>query len=67
MVLGGGCGAATYFVMTGAWQIAGDVTWTINPRTVAEIHGDWHDVINDPSIDADHSRILGPILIACRR
>ena len=30
----------------GAWQIAGDVTWTINPRTVAEVHGDWHNVID---------------------
>lgn len=30
----------------GAWQIAGDATWTINPRTVFDIHGDWHNVID---------------------
>ncbi len=30
----------------GAWQVAGDVTWTVNPRTVVDFHGDWHDVID---------------------
>ena len=39
----------------GAWQIAGDVTWTVNPRTVVSFHGDWHDVI-----DAYVSTPLGP-------
>jgi hypothetical protein len=30
----------------GAWQIAGDATWSVNPRTIVDIHGDWHDVID---------------------
>jgi hypothetical protein len=30
----------------GAWQIAGDATWSVNPRTVVDFHGDWHDVID---------------------
>ncbi len=30
----------------GAWQVAGDVTWTASPRTVVNFHGDWHDVID---------------------
>jgi hypothetical protein len=30
----------------GAWQIAGDATWTVTPRTVVSFHGDWHDVID---------------------
>ncbi len=30
----------------GAWQVAGDLTWTVNPRTVVDFRGDWHDVID---------------------
>ena len=30
----------------GAWQFAGDATWTVNPTTVVNFHGDWHDVID---------------------
>ncbi len=30
----------------GAWQIAGDASWTLNSRTVVEFHGDWHNVID---------------------
>jgi len=30
----------------GAWQVAGDAIWTVNARTVASFHGDWHDVID---------------------
>lgn len=30
----------------GAWQAAGDVTWTASPRTVVNFHGDWHNVID---------------------
>jgi hypothetical protein len=30
----------------GAWQVAGDATWSVNPRTVVDVHGDWHDVID---------------------
>lgn len=30
----------------GAWQIAGDATWTVNARTVVDLRGDWHDVID---------------------
>ena len=29
-----------------AWQVAGDATWTINPRTVLDIRGDWHSVVD---------------------
>ncbi|MEO8657577.1 MAG: TonB-dependent receptor [Bryobacteraceae bacterium] len=29
-----------------AWQVAGDVTWTVNPRTVVDIRGDWHKVVD---------------------
>lgn len=30
----------------GAWQGAGDASWTVSPRTVVNFHGDWHDVID---------------------
>lgn len=30
----------------GAWQFAGDATWTVTPTTVVNFHGDWHDVID---------------------
>ena len=30
----------------GAWQAAGDASWTVSPRTVVDFHGDWHDVID---------------------
>ena len=30
----------------GAWQGAGDATWAVNSRTVVDMHGDWHDVID---------------------
>ncbi len=30
----------------GATQISGDAIWTVNPRTVANFHGDWHKVID---------------------
>jgi hypothetical protein len=30
----------------GAWQVAGDATWAVSPRTVVDFHGDWHDVID---------------------
>lgn len=32
--------------LRGAWQVAGDLTWTVSPRTVVNFHGDWHDVID---------------------
>ncbi|HOL69812.1 MAG TPA: carboxypeptidase-like regulatory domain-containing protein [Bryobacteraceae bacterium] len=38
------------FVPTGtlraAHQVSGDVIWTVNPRTVVNIHGAWHKVID---------------------
>lgn len=38
------------FVPTGtlreATQISGDAVWTVTPRTVVNIHGDWHKVID---------------------
>lgn len=39
----------------GATQISGDAVWTVNARTVANFHGDWHKVI-----DAYVSTPLGP-------
>lgn len=30
----------------GAWQAAGDATWTVSPRTVVDFRGDWHSVVD---------------------
>jgi hypothetical protein len=32
--------------LRGAWQGSGDAIFTLNPRTVFDFHGDWHDVID---------------------
>jgi hypothetical protein len=38
------------FVPTGtlreATQISGDAIWTVSPRTVVNVHGDWHKVVD---------------------
>lgn len=38
-----------------ATQVAGDAIWTLDARTVVDLHGDWHDVV-----DAYVSPSLGP-------
>ncbi len=30
----------------GAWQVAGDVTWTASARTLVSFRGDWHQVVD---------------------
>jgi hypothetical protein len=32
--------------LRGGKQFSGDAIWTVNPRTVVEFHGDYHDVID---------------------
>ena len=39
----------------GATNVGGDAIWTVNPRTVVELHGDWHKLI-----DAYVSTDMGP-------
>jgi hypothetical protein len=38
------------FVPTGtsraAWNAGGDAIWTMSPRTVLEVHGDWHSLLD---------------------
>ena len=29
-----------------AWNVGGDAIWTINSRTILDIHGDWHSLVD---------------------
>ncbi|MFN7994392.1 MAG: carboxypeptidase-like regulatory domain-containing protein [Bryobacteraceae bacterium] len=39
-----------------AWNVGGDAIWTVNPRTVVEMHGEWHSLVDayiSPSLGAN--------------
>jgi hypothetical protein len=44
-------------------QIAGDAVWTVNPRTVVDFHGDYHDVVDayvSPSLGSNGNTQFWP-------
>ena len=44
-------------------QVAGDVVWTVSPRTVVDFHGDYHDVVDayvSPSLGSNGNAQFWP-------